>query len=238
VSQTLAHAATAPPGSLPAPREAGAAPDAGADALLVVPEGTARPGDVPPEVFEAVLRTYAACRRLDMQDLARDLGVARTTLYRKAGGRERLLAALIWWRSRQAIAAAVTATAEQTGAARVAEVVRLVLSALDGNPSLQRFLEAEPVAALRVLTGPTAGVQSGFVACLERLLDLEVARGHLWLTLDSHTLAYVVCRIGESFLYADVIADRAPDVGAAVDVVQRLLAGASRPVDGQPSEVA
>lgn len=202
------------------------------DVLVVLPEGTARPVDVPPEVFEAVLQTYVGCHRLDMQELARGLGVARATLYRRAGGRDGLLAAVIWWGSRRAISTAVAATAELTGAERVVAVVRQVLSAFDANPPLRRFLDAEPVAALRVLTGPTAGVQTGFVDSVRRLLDLEVTRGHLELGVDSETLAYVICRIGESFLYSDVIADREPDVEAAVAVTTRLLEGSLLPDPG------
>jgi AcrR family transcriptional regulator len=198
------------------------------DVLVVLPEGTARPTQLPPEVFDAVARTYVGRRRLDMQELARELDVGRATLYRRVGSRDGLLGAVIWWGSRQTIARAVADTADLAGTARVISVVRQVLSAFHGNPALQHFLAAEPVAALRVLTSRSGGVQTGFVRALQRLLDLEVARGHLVLGVDSQTLAYVICRIGEGFLYADLIADRTPDVDAAVEVTTRLLVGSSR----------
>jgi hypothetical protein len=41
--------------------------------------------------------------------------------------------------------------------------------------------------------------------------------------VDPGALAYAIVRIGESFLYADVIADNDPDVDQAVTLVSRLL---------------
>jgi Tetracyclin repressor-like, C-terminal domain len=54
-------------------------------------------------------------------------------------------------------------------------------------------------------------------------MQLEEARGNLTLGIDHATLAYAIVRIGESFLYADVIADNDPDVDQAVAVIGRLL---------------
>ena len=54
-------------------------------------------------------------------------------------------------------------------------------------------------------------------------MELEEARGNLRLGIDRATLAYAIVRIGESFLYADVIADNDPDVDQAVAVIGRLL---------------
>jgi hypothetical protein len=58
---------------------------------------------------------------------------------------------------------------------------------------------------------------------VERLLEEEESRGELRPGIDRGTLAYVIVRIGESFLYADAIADNDPDVGKAVEVIDQLL---------------
>jgi hypothetical protein len=88
---------------------------------------------------------------------------------------------------------------------------------------LHRLLEAEPETALRLLTSKHGPVQRRVIDGLERLLAHEEASGDLRLGVEPAALAYAIVRIGESFLYADVIADNDPDVDQAVTLVSRLL---------------
>ena len=57
------------------------------------------------------------------------------------------------------------------------------------------------------------------------MVDLETERGNFATELDTSTLAYAIVRLGEGFLYADVIADRPPDVDRAITVIDALLRG-------------
>jgi hypothetical protein len=43
--------------------------------------------------------------------------------------------------------------------------------------------------------------------------------------VDTPTLAFAIVRVSEGFLYSDVIADRAPDIGRAVTVIEALIHG-------------
>ena len=63
---------------------------------------------------------------------------------------------------------------------------------------------------------------------LERLIDAERGRGCFDASLDTPTLAYAIVRISEGFLYADPIADRAPDIDRATTVIEALLTGLDR----------
>ncbi len=195
------------------------------DVSVVVPEGTAAPASIPADVFAAAADAYAAGRRLDMQSLARRLGVARATLYRRAGNRERLLDEVLWWRGRRLLAMQVRATRERDGVARITAVIVGVLRSIERDRALRAFVETDPEAALRILTGTRSTVQRGMSRALENLIDLERARGTFVTDLDTPTLAYAVMRICEAFLYADLIADRARDVGRAATVIEALLAG-------------
>jgi len=195
------------------------------DVSVVVPEGTAAPASIPADVFAAAADVYAAGRRLDMQSLARRLGVARATLYRRAGNRERLLDEVLWWRGRRLLAAQVLATRERVGVARITAVIVGVLRSIEHDRALRAFVEADPEAALRILTGTRSTVQRGMSRALENLIDLERARGAFVTDLDTPTLAYAIMRICEAFLYADLIADRARDIGRAATVIEGLLAG-------------
>ena len=62
-------------------------------------------------------------------------------------------------------------------------------------------------------------------AALENLIDLERGRGAFDASLDTPTLAFAIVRVGDGFLYSDVIADRASDIGRAVTVIEALLRG-------------
>src|SRR5258705_13651345 len=70
------------------------------DARLVLPAGAAVPARIPAGIFAAAADTFVAGQRLDMRSLARRLGVARATLYRRARNPEQLLQQLLWWAAR------------------------------------------------------------------------------------------------------------------------------------------
>lgn len=195
------------------------------DISVVVPEGTGAPASIPADVFAAAADAYAAGRRLDMQSLARRLGVARATLYRRAGNRERLLDEVLWWRARRMLAGLVWATRKLDGVARITAVIVGALRSIERDRALRAFVETDPEAALRILTGTRSTVQRGMSRALENVVDLERARGAFVTDLDTATLAYAIMRICEAFLYADLVADRARDIGHAATVIQALLEG-------------
>jgi AcrR family transcriptional regulator len=194
-----------------------------ADFAVLVPGGTEPPEEIPPEIFDAAMRVYRERRRLDMRALAGELGMGRATLYRKVGNRDRLLGEVLWYLTRIAMACALAKAGDRRGAERVVETLRLFMTAVHDSAELRHFLEAEPEAALRILTSKHGPIQPGVTDALEQLLAEEEERGHLSLTIDRDTLAYVMVRIGEAFLYADVIADQEPDVDAAVEVAAKLV---------------
>jgi AcrR family transcriptional regulator len=196
-----------------------------ADVGIVVPQGTGPPAWIPADLFAAAADAFATSHRLDMQSLARALGVARATLYRRAGNRETLLDEVLWWRARRLLAEQVQATGHLTGAARISAVVALALRSIERDRPLRALIESDPETALRMLTGTRSTVQRGMTGALENLINLERDRGSFAADLDTPTLAYAIVRICESFLYSDLIADRARDIGRAVTVIEALLAG-------------
>jgi AcrR family transcriptional regulator len=195
------------------------------DVGTVLPEGTGPPAMVPAQIFAAAADTFVAGHRLDMRSLARRIGVARATLYRRAGNREQLLDQVLWWRARRLLADQVRASADLTGADRLTAVIAGVLHAIGTDRPVRMFLESDPETALRLLTGTRSTVHRGMANALENLIDLERGRGAFDASLDTPTLAFAIVRVSEGFLYSDVIADRAADIGRAVTVIEALLRG-------------
>jgi AcrR family transcriptional regulator len=195
------------------------------DIRRVLPEGTQPPSMVPGPIFAAAIDTFVAGQRLDMRSLARRIGVARATLYRRAGNREQLLDQVLWWRARRLLAEQVRVSAHLTGADRLTAVIGGVLRAIGTDRPVRLFLEADPETALRLMTGTRSAVHQGMAKALENLIELERGRGTFDASLDTPTLAFAIVRVSDGFLYGDVIADRALDVGRAVTVIEALLRG-------------
>jgi AcrR family transcriptional regulator len=196
----------------------------------LLPDGTEPPDGIPREIFDAALRIILECSRLDMRSLAAQLHIGRATLYRKVGSRDQLLGEVLWFLTRMEIAGAMAEVGELAGAGRIVALVDAFMRRVHGRPPLRRLLDAEPEIALRILTSKHGPVQRGTIEVVRRLLDEEEARGALRLTIDADTLAYVIVRIGETFLYADVIAGHPVEIDQATEVITRLLAGSSAPI--------
>jgi AcrR family transcriptional regulator len=198
------------------------------DVGRVLPEGTGAPATIPGPIFAAAVDTFVAGQRLDMRSLARRVGVARATLYRRAGNREQLLDQVLWWRARLLLADQVRASAHLNGTDRLTAVIAGVLRGIGADRPLRMFLESDPETALRVMTGTRSTVHQGMAAVLENLIDLERGRGAFDASLDTPTLAFAIIRVADGFLYSDVIADRAPDIDRATTVIEGLLVGLDR----------
>jgi AcrR family transcriptional regulator len=195
------------------------------DVHAVLPQGIQPPAMVPAPIFAAAVDMFVAGQRLDMRSLARRIGVARATLYRRVGNREQLLDQVLWWRARRLLADQVRASAGLTGTDRLTAVIGGVLRAIGTDRPVQMFLESDPETALRLLTGPRSTVHQGMADALESLIEFERGRGAFDARLDTPTLAFAILRVSEGFLYSDVIADRAPDIGRAVTVIEALIRG-------------
>ena len=166
-------------------------------------------------------------RRLDMQGLADELGVSRVTLFRRVGSREELLSQALWLLTERMLeAAAARWEAERPeGELHTPGTGRHINAIVAQSAGLRRLLDDEPTLAIRVLTNPRGRVQTGIVAFIEELLRRDVAEFGLVTLIEPGALAYALVRLGESFLYADVLAARKPDVATANRLQQALIEG-------------
>jgi AcrR family transcriptional regulator len=166
-------------------------------------------------------------RRLDMQGLADALGVSRVTLFRRVGSREELLSQALWLLTERMLetAAARWEAERPEGELHTPGTGRHINAMVAQSAGLRRLLDDEPALTMRVLTDPRGRVQSGIVAFIEGLLRRDVAEFGLVTLIEPGALAYALVRLGESFLYADVLAARKPDVATANRLQQALIEG-------------
>jgi AcrR family transcriptional regulator len=157
-----------------------------------------------------------------MGALARELGISRATLYSWVGSKERLIGEVIWSFAEQGIRQAREA-ARGSGADYVLDVVARFIRINAAFEPLRRFIEQDAELALRVLTSKHGPVQGRMIAVARDLLAEQGEAGKLAPALDLDTLAYLMVRVAESFLYSDVITGSEPDVDKAVEVIRVLL---------------
>lgn len=182
-----------------------------------------RTSTTPAAAFRAARRMYVKGRRLDMQELATELGISRPTLYRWTGDREQLLSDILWSLSDDIFEQAKADHPEHSGADRLLAIFRQHVGALVNALPLSRFLLQETQVALRILTSREGGVQPRTVATLAALYREEKDHSAWRPKADVDSLAYAVVRVTEGFIYNDAIAAVEPNMERAASIVALLL---------------
>ncbi len=155
--------------------------------------------------------------------MAQDLGVSRMTVHRKIKRRDDLLGAAMLYISQFMLQTVMEAGENKVGVERIGAITRRLFELVSLNKPLRFLLTNEPECALRLLTTKQGPVQAQFILFVEALLDIEIKEGHLHPTMDLHTLAYLLVRIGESFMYSDAIADQPVDIDQAHKCIVDVL---------------
>ncbi|MET0340061.1 MAG: QsdR family transcriptional regulator [Polyangiales bacterium] len=189
----------------------------------------APPRQSPRTLFALATQKWLRAERLDLTQLAGELGVARTTIFRWVGTREQLYGEVISAAYAE-VSAEIVRTTTGRGLRRLSRITQRTLSALVEAPALRAFLAQDPEFAIRVLTSKSSPVQARSVQREVALLQQVFREEGLRATLDLETLAFIIVRLGEAFLYADVISGRKPEIDKAVAAIRILVAGATRPM--------
>jgi AcrR family transcriptional regulator len=187
---------------------------------------TARPRGRPPaasreDVLRAALHLYLHGERVDVQAIAVDLGLGRTTIYRWFGSREGLIGEAIA-RAAQPLFAEARAGARGAGGAALLDTFDRINRALAAAPALRSFLELER-DALRILTSSAGIVHRRAVATIQGFIEAEVATGAYRAPVDPFTLAYAIVRLAEAFLFNDATAGLRGDVDRLREIEAALL---------------
>ena len=173
--------------------------------------------------FRFARRRFLAGARVEMQELAGELGVSRATVFRWVGSRDDLLVEIIWSIAEPTFRHAVEGTVGLLGGRRIAAVMGGFAEAVIASPPFMEFVQREPERALRLLTSKATWFQGRLMVLVEDLIRSEIEAGHLVPPLPLHDLAYTTTRMTETFVYADVVAGEQPDPQKVRLVVGALL---------------
>jgi AcrR family transcriptional regulator len=165
---------------------------------------------------------YLDGRRVDVQAVARELGLARATMYRWFGTREVLIGEVLATRA-EAQLALIRRSVPGVGASALLETMDRGSRGLAASSGLRALLAQEQERALRILTASDGIVQPRMVASYDRLIDVEVKAGNFVSPVASETLAYAIVRLGEAFIYNDAAVGIRGDTARLREVYAALL---------------
>ncbi|WP_435590246.1 QsdR family transcriptional regulator [Nocardia sp. bgisy118] len=175
-------------------------------------------------------------KRLDLGVLAAELHISRVTLFRRVGNRDQLLSEALWWLNERSLESSIgrwrhangDAVRSESGALRSMWIVTDHCARTGRDTGFQKLLDDEPIAAIRALTDPEGAVQPRMITAITDLLKHDVREGGLRPSVDLGTLAFAVVRLGESVLYADLLAGRQSNIAKASTLVTALVEGVLR----------
>lgn len=171
-------------------------------------------------IVRAARHALIAGEPVDVGRVAAEVGVDRSTVFRRVGRRDRLIAEALW-ATTETLAWPACIEAYPPGTRhRAARVLRAYVRMLIDEPWFREFLHRDPARALRILTTAELPTQGRMLALVSGLIASEPPGP---VDLAPEALAFVVVRIAESFIYADLITGAAPDADAAYRVFVALL---------------
>jgi AcrR family transcriptional regulator len=174
------------------------------------------------DVLAAALHRYLRGRRVDVQAIAAELGLGRTTIYRWFGSREELIGEVLFRAAEPLLEAARKAARGRGGAALLETFDRFNRSLADA-PALRQFLEQERDAALRIITSSGGVLQPRIVARIAGLIEDEARAGTYEPPVEPATLGYAIVRLAEAFLFNDAAAGMRGDVDRLREVEAAIL---------------
>jgi len=153
-------------------------------------------------VIALATERFLAGGRVDMQGVARELGLARATMHRWFGTREVLLGEVLADMAERRLEL-IRREVPAEGALGLLDVFERFNRDLAATKGLGIWLAQEQERALRILTSSGGNVQPRVVAVVQRMIEEEIQAERLTPTIAAETLAYAIVRLAESFLYND-----------------------------------
>jgi len=172
----------------------------------------------PAAAFARARQLFTAGERMDMGRLADDLGVARTTLYRWTGDRDRLLADVLWAETKTGLDALAAVAAG--GPYPHTETIAIgFIDVLCGSQAVRSFLTTEGQRALLALTVPSSTYRTRLLDYVTERIEDDIAHGYKP-PEEPRLLADSVISLTERFLHNG----GEPDANPSPDTAKRAIA--------------
>jgi AcrR family transcriptional regulator len=163
---------------------------------------------VPPSSVDPVLDAAAACfarygvRRTSVQDVAKQLGVNRTTIYRQAGNIEHMASLLAIRETHRILATLPHRVSWPVGPPAVVDLMATLVAEARAHPVLAKMLADERDTVGALLAGDAPQLLARITGALAPLIAMAMRTGHL-AERDPVMLAEWLARIGGSLILVE-----------------------------------
>ncbi len=168
--------------------------------------------------IDFALEMFVRGERVDMQTLAGELGVGRTTLYRWVGDRELLLGEVLAILTRRAWEQ-IIAEHRGEGVEGGLESIRRFMQASSEFPPLRQFAEREPGAALRVLMAEDGAVAQALREGSTRAMLESIGAP----VEPDPEVTEVLVQLGTALQWAPIVAGEEPAIDRAIELMRTVL---------------
>jgi AcrR family transcriptional regulator len=174
------------------------------------------------DAITAAREHYLKCERIDMQSLAAELGIGRTTLYRWVGDRDSLISEMLSEMVVRVIGSAIEGAAG-TGLERVIDGMERFMIISSEFAPLRHLIQTEPELGLRVMLAPGSGVSRAITAELGS--EIERTRPD-WAGEKAAELADVLTQIGMAYEWGNIAVRSEPEIDRAIRAMKTLVKAA------------
>jgi AcrR family transcriptional regulator len=173
-------------------------------------------------VLALVSELYLDGQRVDVTVVAARLRLGRATIYRWFGSRDALVGEVVA-RELELLVARKRSQVRRRGPEGLLEVLDRVNQTLTRSRAVRRLLEQEHQAAMRMLTSSAGVVEPRAVACVQSLIEEEMALSGYEPPTDPATLAYALVHLRHAFLWNDATSGVRGDYERLREVQAALL---------------
>lgn len=188
---------------------------------------TLRSRATPLDAFNLAKKNWLTTQKLNVGELAEQLGVSRATLFRWIGNKDLLMGEIMWSLYEPTVRQA-RENCPGEGVEYVVNVFRQVNTSILTHQPMRIWLHADGQYALSILASRNSAYHARMVDLNTDMLTQETNRGTIQPAMNIGSLSYFMCRIGQSCIFSEMTLGQEPDMDQLEDActaVRILLGG-------------
>jgi len=193
-----------------------------------------RPQATPLGVFKLARRQWMAGKRINIGELAKEVGVSRGTVYRWVGNKDLLVHEILWSLAKPTLEKAILETPGK-GLEHIVGVRRKFMTQMLNFPPMRRFISDDPKYALRIQTKDPRSAHYRYIKATAEHISEQETKGYITLPASALEIAEMMVYTNVSLIYSDIIRGRKPSIEQACAIDRMLLTSGEIPFD-QPEK--